>query len=184
MAAVIGMGIVFVGDNPTTLSSSSTSMATTSSTMTTTTQEPLLCRRGEELWWAANRGNLTVVENMLKCSNVDVNIVTVGEGQRTPLYVASTSGYTKIVRALLQDSRTDVNSVENGATALIGASHYGQLEVVKLLLRCPKTNIEFKGGHKNKSAEQWALDRGHTKVANLISEESRRKLISESGLSC
>ena len=180
VAIIIGMGIVFLGSNPTT----STTFPTASSRSTTTTPEPALCRRSEELWWAVNRGNLTVVETLLKCPNINVNIDTVGEGQRTPLYVASTHGYTEMVRALLQDPRTEVNNCECGASPLIGAAHYGHFELVELLLRCPKTNIEFKGGHKNKSAKQWALDSGHIDVASLISEESRKKLIKESGISC
>ena len=179
LAVVIGMAIVFFAERP---KSSTTAMA--SPTLTTSTPKPALCKRGGDLWWAANSGNLILVKTLLKCPNVDINIDTEGEGQRTPLYVASTYGYTEIVRALLKDPRTEVNECECGATPLIGASHYGHLEVVKLLLRCPKTKIGLESGHKGKSAEQWAMDRGHTDIAGLMSEKSRKKLIAESGISC
>ena len=124
------------------------------------------------------------METLLKCPNVDVNIDTEGEGERTPLYVASTHGYTEIVRALLRDPRTEVNHCECGATPLIGASHYGHLDVVKLLLRCPKTEIGLKSGYKSISAVKYAMGRGHTEIVGLMSEESRKNLINESGTSC
>ena len=192
LALVIGMGIVFLGDNPNSTTSSEAKTATGPPTLNKTTPDPALCKRGEELWWAANGGNLTAVKNLLKCPNIDVNLnidtvaTDIANWHRacTPLYVASIYGYTEIVRALIQDSRTDVNNSECWETPLILASHLGYLEVVKLLLRCPKTKIEFKGGYENKIAKQWAIDEGHTEIADLISEESRKKLISESGISC
>ena len=55
---------------------------------------------------------------------------------QTPLMVASSAGYIKLVKILLSDDGgAKINEkAENGATSLIGASDFGQKEIVKLLI--------------------------------------------------
>ena len=55
--------------------------------------------------------------------------------------------------------------------------------MVKLLLRCPGTDVDRK--FENRTALDMAEMAGHEEISKLLaSEQSRQKLISKSGTSC
>ena len=64
---------------------------------------------------------------------------------------ASKKGYNKVVEPILFHRNVKVNTAtwDNGNTALIYASENGHLEVVKILLRCPETDVS----HQNDNFE-------------------------------
>ena len=68
--------------------------------------------------------------------------------ERSLLYIAAINGHTTICEYLI-DKGILINDIENsGNTPLHGASYYGQIDVVKLLLSYgAKTNIKNKLGH-------------------------------------
>ena len=103
----------------------------------------------------------TVIESLLKHPAIDVN----REDNRglSPLMEASKRGQNKIVEALLFHRNMKVNKAtwDDGNTALIYAimgfmefchndwCHISYLDVVRLLLRCPDTDVF----HRNKNFE-------------------------------
>ena len=117
---------------------------------------------------ASSRGLNQVVQTLLKDPRTDVNIQNVLGV--TALYEASFSGHKRVVRILLRDLRTDVNIQDLDGWAAINAASFNGLfelmkaklqdqwaddswtfnesyrrhkEVIKLLLRCRKTDVEM-----------------------------------------
>jgi hypothetical protein len=82
---------------------------------------------------ACENGHLQVVLELLKNTNIKVNLAT-NDG-RTPLLIACQEGHLEIVRALLKDSRVDVHQTDkNRATPLSVACEHGHKDIVKMLL--------------------------------------------------
>jgi len=82
---------------------------------------------------ACENGHLQVVLELLKNTNIKVNLAT-NDG-RTPLLIACQEGHLEIVRALLKDSRVDVHQTDkNRATPLSVACEHGHKDIVRMLL--------------------------------------------------
>ena len=81
---------------------------------------------------------------------------------KTPLFVASQNGHVDVVKELLADGRVDVNKVRpvQKDTPLMIAQN-GKLETVKVLLRCPKTDITIQD-RSGYTALKWAKQNGYT----------------------
>ena len=98
---------------------------------------------GENALIAAGiQGQLQVVNLLLLHTDIDTNIVKQGNLGNV-LFYASKKGYSKIVKQLLLQPQIEVNGAfgDQQMTGLATASVVGHLSVVKLLLRCTKTNV-------------------------------------------
>ena len=119
---------------------------------------------------AVEFGNVELVTILLEHTDIDTNIVKRGT-QGSPLYIASTLPLTEssaqdsgdpqseIVRQLLQQSQIEVNDVfgTQKRTALIAASASQNWNVVKLLLLCPKVDMNM-ADSSGKTAIQYATN--------------------------
>ena len=95
------------------------------------------------LFVASAVGNVDVVKELLAHPQIDVNKATTTTGT-TPLFISSQNGHVDVVRLLLADPRVDPNKLRTGGTknnAINIAAYGGKLEVVKILLRCPKVML-------------------------------------------
>jgi len=93
------------------------------------------------LYIAAKNGNTDIVQLLLNHSDIDVNKVN-KRNQKSALLIAVDKGKSKVVSILLHDFQTDVNirdKKENSATSI--ALRNGFVTSLKLLIRCPKTNL-------------------------------------------
>jgi hypothetical protein len=96
-------------------------------------------QRGDRLGTAAERGDTQQVLKLLK-KGVDPNFQNAASGV-TPLGVACERGHTGVVRALL-DARADVEiPTAEGYRALHIATQFGQKEIVELLVRRGKADV-------------------------------------------
>ena len=98
----------------------------------------------EMLLDGAKTGNTTLVGNLLKCSEIDVN--TVNSQGFTPLHLASDEGHIDVVAILLGNPVIDINMgdfSDTGWTPLHIACQEGHTEVVKLLLRNSKIDVNI-----------------------------------------
>ncbi|XP_068941062.1 ankyrin repeat family A protein 2 isoform X3 [Petaurus breviceps papuanus] len=98
-------------------------------------QENVINHTDEEgftpLMWAAAHGQIAVVEFLLQ-NGADPQIL--GKGRESALSLASSKGYTDIVKMLL-DCGVDVNEYDwNGGTPLLYAVHGNHVKCVKILL--------------------------------------------------
>ena len=113
-------------------------------------------------------GNLQVVNLLLLHSDIDTNIVKQGN-HGNALFFASKKGYSAIVKQLLVQPQIEVNGAfgEQQMTGLTAASAVGHLSVVKLFLRCTKTNVtQFDG------SGETALERGTKHVKEAIANQA------------
>ena len=87
-------------------------------------------------------GNVQIVELLLRHHNIDTNIVKRGN-LGDSLFFASKKGYSRIVKQLLLQPQIEVNRAfgDQQMTGLTTSAAGGHLSVVKLFLRCTKTNI-------------------------------------------
>ena len=90
-------------------------------------------------------------------------------------------GSSEIVELLLKESNIDVNRASslsnNRWTPLYAACHNGKTDVAKLLLRCPKTDISFKGGSGYQTVLEYAREKNRADIVTAI--ESRATLLNE-----
>ncbi|WP_419418560.1 ankyrin repeat domain-containing protein [Legionella sp. D16C41] len=90
--------------------------------------------------FACQIGNLTVVEDLLKKDNLNIN-QTRNDGV-TPLYIACYHGYLNIVQALLRQNKLNINQARNnGTTPLYIACENGHHLIVRELLKHDEINI-------------------------------------------
>ncbi|KAJ5364987.1 uncharacterized protein N7496_010700 [Penicillium cataractarum] len=89
---------------------------------------------------AADRGHLEVVRRLVSLEEVDVNQTY---RHKFPLFIAIEIGYHGVAKLLLeQGSRLDVNAKTSlGNTTLHIAASYGNLDIVKLLLRDDRLDV-------------------------------------------
>ena len=90
---------------------------------------------------ATEYGFTNVVELLLSHQQIDINLTKRGN-QGSALFLASKMGYVSIVKMLLFQPQIDVNLKYGGKSALSVASEEGWMDVVILLLQCPKTNVD------------------------------------------
>ena len=124
--------------------------------------------KNDQLVQAAERGNLTDVQDALK-GGADVNAKNTNG--LTALMMASYCGYTngnyaEVVKLLL-DKGADVNiKGKEGLTALMEASSGGNAEVVKLLLD-KGADINVKNS-KGETALVIAKDKGQKEIVGML----------------
>ena len=95
---------------------------------------------------ATEEGHAEVVRVLLQHYDIDTNIERQGN-KGNALFVASEIGHSEIVRQLLSQPQIEVNNRYNtdyceDTTSLGCVSKRGYLNVVKILMRCPKTKID------------------------------------------
>ena len=118
---------------------------------------------------AAAGGYLEVVAILLGRSAVDANHSTFPKVKHTAVGLAAEYGHHEVLELLLKvtDSNTINQMDAHESTPLIYAAKRGYSKVVEVLLRHPGLEVDMKGG-LGKSALNWAKERGHNEVANLI----------------
>ena len=107
---------------------------------------------------AAGQSDLKMVEAFLICPQVHLN-----DGYKygkTPLYIASEANHTEVVTILLNDQRTDVNTIVNSENALIKASKEGHVMILELLLGHPGIDVNKINFRNKKTALIVAAELG------------------------
>jgi ankyrin repeat protein len=116
----------------------------------------------EDLFNACARGDIDVVENLLKKnplpnvnedSQIKVNVEARDYLGRTPLQLAVLGGHTEIVKILLQHDARIIARMSDGKTVVHLASQYGFLDILKLLLQKSDENKKKAQEKENKILE-------------------------------
>ena len=113
------------------------------------------------------------MRELLADKRVDPNQATTSDGA-TPFMMAAKYGYADVVKVLLGDGRVDPNKLRTGGwknNAISEAAGRGHLEVVKLLLRCPKVTLGVENIN-GKTELYYANENGHTDVVEAIESRS------------
>ena len=126
---------------------------------------------------AAEKGYVEVVKLLLGHPSIDANVDRRGN-QGSALFIASSKGLSEIVRLLLLQPQIFVNERygPQGSTPLITSSENRNLGALKLLLRCPKTDINM-----TDVFGRTASDLGTTDIVKEIEE---RATLLENGHTC
>ena len=137
------------------------------------------------LFVSSQNGHLDVVKEILSHPQTDVNKGQISEGTTplhahgaAPLFAASRKGHLEVVKELLADARVDPN-VQCGRynrTSLMRAIQRSKINVVELLLRCPRVDITLKD-NQGDTALEIATDRGKHSYVSVI--QSRPTLLQE-----
>ena len=89
---------------------------------------------------------------------------------------------TQTLKLLLNHPKIDVNTADYyGDTALIKASSWGSVEVVRALLQCPLVDIDIKGWD-NKTIVDAAKENGRENIVDMI--EHRSELLKKENSTC
>jgi ankyrin repeat protein len=90
---------------------------------------------------ATKFGHLQAVKTLIS-AGADVNL-KISNSETRSLHIASEMGYLKIAEALLEKSDDDINTKQEGKSAIILASTFGHSKIVDALLKSPKLSLEF-----------------------------------------
>ena len=120
---------------------------------------------------ACKKGNLEIVENLLRKSGVDLNI-QFGKSKNTLLHYASKGGNLEIVKYLLENhADIDINLLnDDGDSALAIASEKGNLEIVKLLLRKSGVNVNIHYGKSKNTLLHYASEGNNLEIVKYLLE--------------
>lgn len=125
------------------------------------------CHSGSNvLHRAAMEGCADVVKTLLRCDDLDVNVIDPGHRSRTALMLAAEYGNVKVVEHLL--ARDDLlASLRSDKTALMFAAYNDQLEIVMLLLKDPRVSINDQDDF-GATALMLAAYSGYTSVVGAL----------------
>ncbi|PSN50828.1 hypothetical protein C0J52_03241 [Blattella germanica] len=92
----------------------------------------------------------------------------------TPLHLASSEGNQDMVKSLLMNAKTEVNSMDgDGWTSLHLAVKGGHLNVVRMLITDPRININAGGGYVGCTPLHLAAKEGHNDILKFILLDSK-----------
>jgi ankyrin repeat protein len=119
-------------------------------------------RKGQALLsWAAESGDIALINILLATRKVDVNSEDDKSG-RTPLSWAAGNGHVAIVKLLVSTGKVDVDSKDSkfGQTPLSWAAENGHGAIVKLLLSTGKVDVDSTGSKSDRTPLSWAAGKG------------------------
>lgn len=114
---------------------------------------------------------LTVLNRLIQIKNIDLNC---RENDYTLLSFACETNEIDMVLMLIKSGKVNVNSYSpnNGDTPLMIAIENESIEIAKLLINLPKTNINFRN-YNGKTALIIAVEKYLQEVVNLIINNER-----------
>lgn len=121
--------------------------------------------------YAVGHGHTEVTRALLTVDGVEVDLVDTKFGW-APLCTASEQGCTEIARELLATGRVNPNArmFHKGRRPLHLAAEGGWEEMVKMLLATGAVDINAKDDY-NKTARDYAIEKNHQGVIELLSKE-------------
>ena len=124
------------------------------------------CHRGiTSLHRAILHNHARVVEVLLGYKELDVNAIETSLSNLTPFILAINNGLHGIVEQLL--TRQDISLVSEDKVAFVWAAFLGQLEVVKVMLRDPRVDINKPDRH-DRTALRDASCEGHVEIVKVL----------------
>jgi len=93
---------------------------------------------------AAQEGHVAVVEELLRDGRSRGQVNETKEGSFTPLFIACYEGRAGVVEVLLREGEgVQVNLAnEDGSSPFMAACERGHLEIVKMMLECPRVAVD------------------------------------------
>lgn len=114
--------------------------------------------------YAVGKGHMKIIQFLIE-KGVDIN--TRGHGGWSALMIAIGNDHSEIIKLLINNPATDINAVDNnGETALMHASYYGQRETVEQLL-ARGADIQATN-HNGQTALKIAIHKKHKEIENLL----------------
>lgn len=106
------------------------------------------------LSWACEYGSHEIVEQLLKCADIDVNKPASQYFNYTPLHFAVSAESVKSINFLLEDARIEINAVsKTGLTASALAVEKRRLDSVRAFMFHPKIDCQ----NRLELLEQWCV---------------------------
>jgi len=119
------------------------------------------------LYWALQYGHSDIVDIIVQQPNIDYNVKD--EDGDTLGHAAVRWGDVKCVETLAAQESCDCWNVpdSNGDTPIMLALNEGKTEIVKILLRCPRVNLDVVDRNM-KHLEDTARERNMTEILDLL----------------
>ena len=132
---------------------------------------PLAISASSECWTpvhdAAMRGDANELSELLNSDRFQADAEDLCETKIRPLHLATASGSTESVRALLDaGASADVAHGGNGATPLIAAAAAGNTEMVEML--CEANAKVNRAEARNMTAIMFAAQQGYSQVVDML----------------
>ena len=126
-------------------------------------------RGASQLWTAAEKGHVAVVQKLLQQPDIDPNQVRT-KTQTTPLYIAAYHGHVDVVKLLLGHKGVKVNSgnISSEMSPLNKAVQLGREEVVGALLRAKDIDVNQAFMFTGVSPLIKACEMGHEYIVELL----------------
>lgn len=122
--------------------------------------------KGETLLYKAVMGNKIAEVKKLIGEGANINLLT--KTQWTPSHFAAMKGYTEVLIELINGGADLSQTDKKGYTPLHLAASYGHEGIVTLLLKTMFPESIIAKDTTGKTARDWASDKGHLDIVNLI----------------
>jgi ankyrin repeat protein len=116
------------------------------------------------LHWAAQRGDLAVVETLLRARARVEASTAYGV---TPLALACLGGHTAVINALIAAGADPNAALPGGETPLMTAARTGKGDVVRLLVQ-HRARVNAREESSGQTALMWAAAEGHVEVVETL----------------
>ncbi|KAF7183608.1 hypothetical protein CNMCM7691_003887 [Aspergillus felis] len=125
-------------------------------------------KRGEcALWWAAYLGHTDIVELLLRCDDIEVDIAD-REGCLTPLSLAVVGGHRRIVQHLLETHRVNVNAFDqHGRPLIFRVISTKDQKMMEILLRDENLNVSCRDGY-GRTPLHYSVSNGQTELTTVL----------------
>ncbi len=123
-----------------------------------------------EIFYAVENSNIPIIKLLLKKGLFNVN--SKNNAGNTLLVFAAKFGNADLIKYFIENGADPNSTNENGDTAIIVAAFYGKLDIVKAL--ATYSDLKFKN-IKNKTALDYAIEKGHSEIAKYVSDYLKAK---------
>jgi ankyrin repeat protein len=129
--------------------------------------------KGEKLKDAAREGKTDEILRLWRENGATLDVEHADVDGATPLHLAAYNGHGEACRALVSTCRAMIDSRDLGGwTPFIWAAYTNKLQCVEVLLEMG-ADISIRDGKKNKTALEWAREKGHAEVIAFLEAAER-----------
>ena len=121
------------------------------------------------------RGHENIVKALLKHKYINVNVAN--NHNSTPIGSAAEFGHVQVVELLLERTSAEfINKADNdGDYPLTTAVACGHERVVEVLLRHPGIDLGKRDIRANRTALEWAREKGNERIAKMLEDAQSKK---------
>ena len=127
------------------------------------------------LGWAASKGHISIVQALLNHEDILVNVAE--NHNSTPIGLATEHGHVHVVELLVWETSSEfINKADNDGDFPLQIAAWKEHEkIVEVLLRHPGIDLAKRDIRANRTALEWAREKGNERIAKMLEDAQRKQ---------